>query len=426
MTKRNVERSGVRRSRRRGGALVAVAIAVALVASGCSSNAGGGQSSPGGDQGSTIMIGLPHPLTGVWADASTEAIWGAQLAIEDINNAGGIKALGGANLQGIEADTTSTDPGQAATVTRRLIESDKVNALIGSNVSSFTLTGSTEAEKAEIPMLTQSYSDELTKRGYKYLFQFPPTASKIGESLNPYVTEAFAKAGIDIKKVAVMVSNDASNRAGGEAAIAQAKEAGLDVVSEAFFQPDLTDATIMAQDVVRKDPDIVFLGGPTAAVVTTVTTLRDLGYDGPIAGIGGGGMLTPQFGELLGDNINGVLSMSAWNWDLGYEDMTDVEERYTKQYDQPFMGPLAGETYAGVWMLKEAMEQAKSSEPAKIAAALRDLEFNSGPASWMPGGKIKFDASGRNTYALPILIQWQDGVTKTIWPLNVQKAEPQG
>lgn len=403
---------------RHGLAAVGFPLAVVLAVSGC-----GAPAEQGG--GSEIAIGLPHPLTGIWAEPSQNAVNGALLAIEDINNGGGIAAMSGAKLKGLPSDTGSTDPGQGSSVARRLIENDQVSALIGSNVSAWTLTASTAAEKAGVPMLTQSFSDQITDRGYKYVFQLPPTSSKIGKALIPYVQDAYAAAGKNIRRVSVLASNDAAIQAQGKAAIDGAKSAGLEVVSEAFFPQDLTDATVLAQDVVRSNAELVYLGGPTGATVTIVQTLRSLGYKGPVVGLGGGGILEPGFGKMLGDDVNGVLSLSVWNWDMPNAGLIDVSKRYEKKFNQPFMPPVAGESYAAVWMLKAAIEKSGSSKPEDIAKALREADLSSGPASFMPGGKIKFNEAGQNESSLPILVQWQEGVTRTVWPEEIQEAKPQ-
>ena len=394
------------------------AVVLALALAGC-----GGGATEGG-QGEEIKIGLPHPLTGVWAEGGQNSVNGALLAIEDINAGGGVEALEGAQLAGVEADTSSADPGQAASVTRRLAQQDGVSALIGSYVSALSLTASTEAEQAGIPILTQAFTDELTTRGYQYLFQLPPASSEIGASTVPYVRDAFAAADFPLQRVAVVSSNDAALQAQAEGTVATAEAEGLDVVATEFYPIDLTDASVLAQQVVRADPDLVFLGGPTQAAILVVQTLRSVGYDGPVVGLGGGGILNKGFAEALGDDVNGVLSMAAWNWDMPYEGVDDVNQRFMERFDEPFMSQEAGESYTAVWILKEAMESAGSSEPADIAEALRELSLTSGPGSYMPGGEVGFDETGLNPDTFPIMIQWQDGVPKGVWPEDVQAAQP--
>lgn len=400
------------RGKRLGGIL-----AMALLATGC----GGGAD---GSSGDTVNIGLPHPLTGTWAEGGQNSVNGALLAIEDINESGGIEALDGAHLHGVEADTSSDDPGQAASVTRRLIERDQVSALVGSYVSALSLTASTEAEKSGIPMVTQAFTDELTSRGYKNLFQLPPPSSEIGGSTVPYVTDAFASSGDDLERISVISSNDAALKAQAEDTASAAEDAGLEVVATKFYPIDLNDASVLARQGISGDPQLIFLGGPTQAAILVVEALRSIGFEGPIVGLGGGGILNKGFATALGDKVEGVLSMAAWNWDMPYEGLEDVTKRYEQKFDEPFMPQEAGESYAAVWLIKEAMEEAGSSDPADVADALRGIEETSGPASFMPGNKVAFDEKGLNPDTFPVLIQWQDGKPRGVWPKDVQVAEP--
>lgn len=401
--------------------LIGIGLTMSLVVTGC---AGGGD--PGdGDGGVVVKIGLPHPVTGAWSDGGQNSVNGALLAIDDINEAGGIEALDGATLEGIVADTGSEDPGQAGTVTRQLIEQDGVAALIGSYVSAFTTTASTEAEKAGVPIISQSYADTLTERGYTYFFQLPPTASALGGDVVSYVRDAYADAGTELSTAAVLASNDASIQAQGQAAIDQAGSAGLEVVYENFYPQDLSDATVMVQSTLAQDPDVIFLGGPTGAAVAIIQAIRSLGYEGPVVGLGGGGILTPQFGELLGDDVNGILSQAAWSFDLPFDGLEDVAAAYTERFGSDFMPQEAGESYVAVWVLAEAMSKAGSAEPEAIAEALRTTEFTEGPASFMPGDAVSFAESGVNEDVFPIMIQWQNGKPATVWPSEVQVSQPE-
>jgi branched-chain amino acid transport system substrate-binding protein len=395
--------------------------ALALVAlSACSASGGSGSSG----KGSTITIGLPFPLTGAWADGGQNSANGAKLAIADVNAAGGIKALDGAKFKGVTADTGSTNPGQASTATRQLIQQDGASAIVGAYVSAFTTTASTTAEQAGVPLVTAAYADTLSQRGYKNFFQDPPTSTAIGADIVPYVKDAYQAIGKSVSDVAVLASNDASISVQGQTAIKEASQGGLKVVYKNFYPDDISDPTVMVQAALKANPDVIFLGGPTDAAVSIVNTIRTLGYKGPIVGLGGGGILDPQFGKQLGNNVNGILSQAGWNWDLPYEGLSKVADEYKAKYGT-FMPQEAGEAYVAVWEIAGAIESAKSSKPAEISKALHSMDFNSGPASFMPGGEVVFDDKGLNTKTMPILIQWQDGAPRTVWPQAVQAAKPQ-
>jgi branched-chain amino acid transport system substrate-binding protein len=91
----------------------------------------------------------------------------------------------------------------------------------------------------------------------------------------------------------------------------------------------------------------------------------------------------------------------------------------------PFMPQEAGESYIAVWLVHRAIEQVKSSDPQKITEALTGLKLASGDpiADLWPGRKIAFDPTGVND-TVPLAIQYQGGVPRTVWPKNVQTVKP--
>jgi len=126
-----------------------------------------------GGSSTTLTIGVPVPLTGAWVVNGQNTLRGVQLAAADINKTGGIKSLSGAQVKVASADTSSDNPAQAADATRQLV-SQGATALFGSYLSSLTLTSSTAAEQAHVPMLTNSFVDHLPNRGSRYIFEPVP------------------------------------------------------------------------------------------------------------------------------------------------------------------------------------------------------------------------------------------------------------
>ncbi len=96
---------------------------------------------------------------------------GGQLAIEDINKAGGIKALGGAKLKLIVFDAGDTVEKAKNAAQRMVAQEPDLVAVSGAWLSSFTIAVTEVTERANLPLLTLSYSDAITSRGFKYVFQ---------------------------------------------------------------------------------------------------------------------------------------------------------------------------------------------------------------------------------------------------------------
>ena len=158
-----------------------------------------------------MKIALVVPLSGPWARQGILEQMGAELAIEDVNNSGGIKALGGAKLKLVLYDTGDTAE-KAKNAAQRLVaqEPDVVGG-IGCWLSSFTLAVTEVTERAELPWLTLSYSDLITGRGFKYIFQSAPTADAQSTALLPRIVDLASKAtGARPTKVAFVGDNSAA------------------------------------------------------------------------------------------------------------------------------------------------------------------------------------------------------------------------
>ena len=143
---------------------------------------------------SEVKIAMLVPLSGPWARSGLLEQMGARMAIDEVNAAGGIKALGGAKLKLMEFDTRRLRrKGQG-----RGAAHDRAGAGPGGGfgcwLSSFTLAATEVTERADLPWLTLSYSDLITGRGFKYVFQSSPTADSQAEELLPIIVDLATKA----------------------------------------------------------------------------------------------------------------------------------------------------------------------------------------------------------------------------------------
>ena len=136
---------------------------------------------------SDVEIALFVCLSGPAADLGTMSRDGAVLAAEDVNQAGGIKALDGAKLKLVVADVTS-NVAQGPSVVERTLSTHKISGAIGFGMSQMTLTCLPVLEKAQVPLTTSSISDKITSQGYKYVFQIAPKGSHFGASQVQFLT----------------------------------------------------------------------------------------------------------------------------------------------------------------------------------------------------------------------------------------------
>src|ERR1700752_1626800 len=158
-----------------------------------------------------VKIGLIAPMSGPWARQGDLMLKGANLAIDDINRQGGIKALGSAKLKLIVFDA-GDNVEKAKNAAQRMIaqEPDLVGAT-GAWLSSFTLGVTEVTERAELPILTLSYSDQITARGFKFVFQTSPTGGSQALSTLPAIIKMAENAtGKKPQTVGIIMDNTAA------------------------------------------------------------------------------------------------------------------------------------------------------------------------------------------------------------------------
>jgi len=374
--------------------------------------------------GQEIVVGVPVPLTGAFSESGQNCLLAVQHAVDDINQSGGVKALDGAKLKVASGDTSTDNPAQAADVVRRLV-GEGASALIGSYLSSLTLPATTAAEQAQVPMITQSFVDTLSTRGYKYFYQLPPKSSAFGTATIDYLLAIYGDAGVKLTSGAMISSDDASSKAQGEAVVEQAKAKGIDMPVAEFYPVTIADMSPLVQKARSSKIQAVFMTGPVPAVLLFARTLRGLGDKTPIVGIGGGGILDVSFPGQLGPAAEGVIALAAWNWDLNQPGVEKIAKAYNERNKVPFMPQESGESYIATWLVHRAAETAKSSDPKKINEALTGLKLPSGDpiADLWPGRQIAFDSTGVNA-TIPLAIQYQGGLPRTVWPKSLQVVKP--
>jgi len=372
----------------------------------------------------TVKVGLLVPLSGIYARPGQVMRMGAELGIEDINAAGGIEALDGAKLELVVLDSGDTTEKAKNAAQRMVAEHPDLVAATGSYLSSFTLAVTEVTERAQLPMLTLSYSDMITERGFEYIFQTSATSGSQAIQSLPTLMELAKAAGTDPKTVAIVTDNTA-------ASISSVKpmrerlldELGLELVVDETFTPPLADATPLVQQLRATRPDLFFF------LPTVISDAKLMLEKMNEFGLGQGRIPTVSFGIAIAEPdllntmspelLQGVMAVVA-NW--GSKGHQEMIARLEERYGEPWMTQNAISTYGDMWILKAALESAGTADRQTVAEALRNLD--GGPSPYFPGGELKFDEQGRRVGAGLTIIQWQDGVPVTVYPPELAVAEP--
>ena len=377
-----------------------------------------------------VKIALVVPLSGPWARQGILEQMGAEMAIDDVNSSGGIKALGGAKMKLVLYDTGDSAE-KAKNAAQRLVaqEPDVVGG-IGSWLSSFTLAVTEVTERAELPWLTLSYSDLITGRGFKYIFQTSPTAETQATALLPRIVDLATKAGGGKPtKVAFVGDNSASSVSFMKAIRGGvAKDLGLTIVADEVFTPPLADATTLVQKIRSGRPDFIVMQstnvGDDKLLLDKFAERGITANTIPLVG-GGGHWTVPELAKVAGkEHLEGVIVGLA-NWPG--KAIADLEKRFIAKTSEPWFGHDSIFPYAHVWIFKEALERAGSVDRKKLGETLHKIDLKDGPARYFPDGRVKFEENGRRVGAELCIVQWQKGrpvavhpesiaVAKAIWP----------
>jgi branched-chain amino acid transport system substrate-binding protein len=369
-----------------------------------------------------VKIAMLVPLSGPWARQGILEQMGAEMAIDDVNKAGGIKALGGAKLRLMSYDTGDSAE-KAKNAAQRMVaqEPDLVGGF-GCWLSSFTLAATEVTERAEMPWLTLSYSDAITGRGFKYVFQSSPTADSQAEELLPMIVELAQKASGKVPSKVAFIGDNSAAPVSFMNAIRDhvLKNAKLTSVADEVYTPPLADATTMVQHIRSSRPDfVVFQSTNVPDDKLLVDKFAEMGLTGTkVPKVGGGGhWCVPELLKVAGaENLEGVLVGLA-NWPG--KSVEDVSKRFVERTKEPWFGHDSIFAYVHVMILKEAVERAGVAERHKVMQAIRALDMKDGPALFFPDSTLKYDEKGRRVGAKLCIVQWQNGRPVAVHPDSI-------
>jgi branched-chain amino acid transport system substrate-binding protein len=359
-----------------------------------------------------VNIGGLYPITGSFAQIGQGCVNAAKLAVEMVNDAGGIKSLGGAKLNLIVSDVQS-DTTVTRTETDRLISGYKLSAIHGCFASALTLIASEVAERAKMPMLTGSSSDQLNK-DRRYTFTPFSRASQFA-----LAQLQMSKLVSDTPKVAVIFENTAFGTSTSNGLREQAPGQGVEIVMFEPYSAGLADAGPLINKVKASGANMLFPVSYLNDLILIIRAIKQNGLQIAING-GSGGFVIPDFYKNVGSVAEGLLGVAHWNHDVN-ADAQRVNEVYKKRYGE-FLFEYAGGLVAQTFMIADAIERAGSADPQKVRDALSTLDVSSGYAAMGPGGKVKFGPNGKNIYAHPVGVQWQHADLATVFPKDDARA----
>jgi branched-chain amino acid transport system substrate-binding protein len=371
----------------------------------------------GGAQPASVKIGVLHPVTGALAFSGQQCREGAMLAIEDINKAGGLKALGGAKIEALLGDAQS-QPQVGAAEVEKMNEAGAASVL-GAYASAICLATTQAAAKYNLPHVVDiGVADQIVQRGLKNTFRFGPGYGVCAQIavINLHVLNRTA--GSPAKTV--MIIHEESLFGTGTANLLARELPGYgfevkEVVKHANPTRDFNNIVLRMKAL---NPDIVIPANYYNEYALLVRTMQQQKVQPKaIYSVLGGAASSFKFLKEFPDAANGIIDCNHW---FNPKDKRALELRKRVEAKNLFFTYEIFNTYTAMMFLADAINRAKSTDRAAINAALASSSFSD---HFMPYGPTKM-VDGQNTGAQPLMTQVLGGDIKVIIPRDYRQAEP--
>jgi len=398
-----------RLSRRRALTATGALAASAAFLAACGGDDDEEEQAPAAQAPAEIKIGAVVPLTGRYAAGGGQIKNGYEIAVEDVNAAGGVDVKGFKTKIPIKIDLLDDASDPTQTVQRLETHySGNVLAYLGGFGSDIHAAAAPIAEKNKIPYLGVAFAlYKIHQQGYKYLF-------------SPFVkSPSIVKSWFDLMdaqtpKPTKLAFFPEKTDWGAEMRDYWRKEAstrGYQVVVDEEYAPGATDLSplILKAKSAAADAVLSLPSPPDGALLQR--QLKELDYTPKITFIVRAAD-APTWGTNFGKDGDYVIVAPGWSPDLKYDGVQQFNSRHQAKYGTP-PGAVAGPAYVAVRVLADAISRAEKLTPEAIREALTKTNL---PTTIM--GSVKFNADGTGD-VLNVSVQWQGGKLVSVWPRNV-------
>jgi branched-chain amino acid transport system substrate-binding protein len=354
------------------------------------------------DGGGEIIVGYYGDLTGRTASFGQSTKNGVEMAAEEINQAGGIL---GRKVRIIVEDDQG-EPNKAATVVSKLVNQDKVHAVLGEVASSNSLAAAPKAQEAKVPMISPSSTNPKVTEVGDYIFRVCFIDPFQGD-----VMAKFASNNLKAKRAAILYDfNSDYSRGLREFFTRSFTRAGGSIVAEQSYTQGDRDFSGQLTAIRSANPDVIYVPGYYGEVGVIANQTKQLGIKAPL--LGGDGWDSPQLWQLGGASLNGNYISNHYSVD----DPSPAIQKFVAEYKSRYnLSPdaLAALGYDSMKVLADAITRAGGTDSAKLRDALAQTKNFAGVT-----GSITID-NDRNAVKPAVVLKLQDSkfvYDTTIYP----------
>ena len=368
-------------------------------------------------QGAGVKIGVLHPVSGALSYSGTQGRLGATMAIDEINAAGGIKALRGAKIDPMLGDAQSTPDGGNAEVEK--MNEAGVCAVVGGYASAICLSATQTAARYDLPYVVDvGVVDSIVTRGLKNTFRFGPGFGVIAKTALENLVAINVQAGKPAKTVMIVHEDSAFGAGLAKLLNAQLPEKGFQVLETIPHPTPNREFESIVLKIKAQNPDLVIPANYYNEYVLLARTMQQQRVrPKAIYSVLGGAASSYKFVKEFPEAAQYIMDCNHWFDPKNPKAIAlkkKVEDKGQFYTYEVYMN------YSAVLLLADAIERAASTDRAKITAALASSTF---AGHVMPYGPTKF-VGGQNQGAAPVNTQVQGNDIQVILPAAFASAKP--
>ncbi|MBW2096823.1 MAG: ABC transporter substrate-binding protein [Deltaproteobacteria bacterium] len=351
-----------------------------------------------------VKVGVVLPLTGSLAKFGEIEKQAFQMALEEINAAGGVN---GKKLDLLIEDTTGR-PDVGRSVVEKLITKDKVVMVGGGYSSSVTYATAGVCQQNRIPFLVNTGSaDKITTSGWDYIFRLNPPVSRYASGVESLLAQV-----IKPKTVAILHENSLFGTKGAKSFAKTCKKLGIKVLMKEGYEHGGIDFKPILIKVKQKNPDIVYMVSYIMDASLLMKQAKELKLTPKMFIGGAAGFTLPEFQQNAGVASDKVISATLWHQVLPFPGAMDFYNKFRARYHKS-VDYHGAEAYAACYVIADVLKRAKSYKNTDIREALLGTNMNTvfGPVKFTTWGKMK-----NQNKAATYVVQWINGKLELVWP----------
>ena len=355
----------------------------------------------------SVKVGIVLPLTGSMAKFGEIEKQSFEMALEEINAAGGIN---GKKLELLIEDTTGR-PDVGRSVAEKLISKDKVVMIGGGYSSSVTYAAAGVCQQNQMPFMVNTGSaDKITSSGWDYIYRLNPPVSKYASAVESLMTEL-----VKPKTVAILHENSLFGSKGAKSFSKTCGKLGIKVVLKEGYEHGGIDYKPVLSKIKQLNPDVVYMISYIMDASLLMKQAKELKLTPKLFVGGAAGFTMPEFKANAGVASENVISATLWHQVLPFPGAMDYYNKFKSRYNKS-VDYHGAEAYAACYVIADVLKRAKSYKNTDIKAALdgTDMMTVFGPVKFGTWGKLK-NQNKADTY----VVQWIEGNLELVWPANL-------